>query len=262
MTRPHVAFFLALAFLSTSAFGAAVTVDTQSRSIRVAIPSIDGVTPDLDETVTAPDANPFNETLDRTLSQLEQTNHALASQTSSWSESADNIFTVLALGETRYNATGVEGIVLAESNFSVTFTLAEERDYAISGTASFPDTGAGASDFAVTLTGPGGTIHSFTKADFNPNLNDGTQITPTFDESGTLAAGQYTLAADSGVSGGTNLNEILANFDVTFTASAGGEPPPPPPPPNAIPLPAAVWPGIIMLSGLGAAAMRKRMSVA
>ena len=256
MTRPHAAFLLGLAFLCTSAFGAAVTVDTQNRSVHVAIPSIDGVTPDVDETVTAPDASPFNQTLDRTLTQFEQTNHALASQTSSFSEPAD-IFTVLALGETRSSATGVEGIVLAESNFSVTFTLAESRDYSISGTASFPDTGAGASDFSVTLTGPGGTIQSFTKADFNPNLNDGTQINPTFDESGTLAAGQYTLAADSGVSGGTNVNEILASYDVTFTASAGE-----PPPPGVIPLPAGVYPGMIMLGALGVAAMRKRMALA
>lgn len=254
MHRP-TAFLLGLCLAAAPALGAAVTVTSQSRSVHVAIPGL-GDAPAVDETVTAPDNGPFNETLERSVIGPDIINTATASQTSSFGE-LDDVFTATAQGSTSYTAAGTPGIVFSESQFSITFTLAEERAYTIQGGASFPDTGSGASDFAVTLTGPGGTVQSFTKADFNPGLNDGTQINPTFNESGTLAAGEYTLAADSGVSGGTNLNEILASFDVTFTATLdGGEPPPPPP--GVIPLPAAAWPGVMMLGGLGAAAWKKR----
>ena len=262
MTRRNAAFLtgVAVSAAAGTAFGAAVTVNSQNRSVHVAIPSIVTEEPAIDETVTAPDNNPFDQTLDRSLIQLEQNNRAVASQNSSFGETGD-IFSVLALGQAQYSATGVEGIVLSESTFELSFTLAEERSYTLSGSMSFPDTGSGASDTGVVLEGPGGTaVHSFTKADFNPGLNDGTQINPTFNESGTLAAGDYMLRAASGVSGGTNLTEILANFNVNFTAALDGEPPPPPPPPppGVIPLPAAFWPGAMMLGGLGAAALRKR----
>lgn len=257
MSYRPLPFLVALGLAAAPAFGAAVNVTDQTRSIRVAIPSIVESEPAVDETVTAPDNNPFNETLDRTLNQLGETNTALASQNSSFGELGD-VFTATAQGTTSYSASGLPGIVFSESSFSITFTLAEERDYTINGGASFPDTGSGASDFAVTLTGPGGTIHSFTKADYNPNNGDGEQVNATFDESGTLAAGEYTLFADSGVSGGTNLTEILANYNVTFTATLAGEPPPPPPPGGQIPLPAAAWPGAMMLGGMGVAALKKR----
>jgi hypothetical protein len=251
-----IALGLCLAIAAAPALGAAVNVTSQTRSVHVAIPSITA-DPAIDETVTAPDNNTFDETLDRTLNQLDQINTALASQLSTFGE-LDNVFTATAEGTTSYSATGLEGIVFSESQFSITFTLAEERAYSISGTGSFPDTGSGASDFAVTLTGPGGTIDSFTKADFDPGNLDGAQINPTFGNTGTLAAGEYTLAADSGVSGGTNATEILAGFGVTFTATLEGEPPPPPPPGGVIPLPAAVWPGVMMLGAMGMA-MKKRI---
>ena len=105
------------------------------------------------------------------------------------------------------------------------------------------------------LTGPGGTVQSFSKADFNPNNNDGAVINSPFNESGTLAAGDYTLSAVSGVSGGTNSTEIASGFDLTFTATAAGEPPPPP---AAIPLPPGVAPGLALLAGLALYAEGKR----
>jgi hypothetical protein len=253
MAHRPTAFLLGLCFAAAPAFGAAVTVTNQSRSVHVAIPALDGA--GVDETITAPDNGTFDQTLERSVTGADVINTATATQLSSFGELGD-VFTATASGTTRYSAGGTPGIVLSESQFSVTFTLAEERAYTIQGGASFPDTGAGASDFAVTLTGPGGTVHSFTKADFNPGLNDGTQINPTFNESGTLAAGAYTLAADSGVSGGTNLDEILASFDVTFTATLEGGTEPPPG--GVIPLPAAAWPGFMMLGGFGVAAWKKR----
>jgi len=79
----------------------------------------------------------------------------------------------------------------------------------------------------VQLSGPGGTIESFTKADFDPANNDGATVPATFSHNGTLAAGSYTLTALSGVSGGTNTTEILASYGLDFPASAVGEPPPP-----------------------------------
>jgi hypothetical protein len=258
MTHRHTAFLLGLCLSVAPAFGAAVTVTNQNRSVHVAIPGL-GDIPAVDETIAAPDNGTFDETLERQVIGPDIINTATASQLSSFGE-LDDVFTATAQGSTSYTAAGTPGIVFSESQFSLTFTLAEERAYTIQGGASFPDTGSGASDFAVTLTGPGGTVHSFTKADFNPGLNDGAQINPTFNESGTLAAGEYTLAADSGVSGGTNLNEILASFDVTFTATLddGTEPPPP----GVIPLPAAAWPGFMMLSGLGVAAWKRRRHTA
>jgi len=233
-----------------AAFAAAVTIDSQTRSVHVAIPSIvEGEAP-IDETTTAPDNNPFTATLDRTLSQLEQTNHALASQDSSFGDTSDTVFTAHATGETRYSATGVTGIVASDSNFALSFTLPEDRDYSISGNGSFVDTTAGASNFSVQLSGPGGTIESFTKADFDPANNDGATVPATFSHTGTLAAGSYTLTALSGVSGGTNTTEILATYGVDFTATASGGPPPPPP--AGIPLPAGAGPGLVLLAALGA----------
>ena len=235
--------------------GAAVNVTSQNRSVHVTIPSLTA-DPGIEQTITAPDNNTFNETIDESLNQLDQSNQALAAQDSSFGELA-NVFTATASGETSYKASGIEGIVSADSNFEIHFTLAEARDYTINGQASFPDTTSGASNFAVTLTGPGGTVDSFTKADFNPNNNDGAQIDPTFDNSGTLEAGDYILTALSGVSGGTNQNTIRAAFNFTFTATAtdggggggGGG--------SQIPLPAAVWPGAMML-GAGALAWKRR----
>jgi hypothetical protein len=214
----------------------------------VAIPSITEGEAPIDETTTAPDNNPFTASLDRTLNQQDQTNHALASQTSSFENTTDDLFTVAATGETRYSATGLSGIVFAESHFEVQFTLAEQRNYSLSGSGSFVDTSGGASAFLVTLTGPGGSVASFTKADFNPGNDDGATVSPPFSTSGTLDAGTYTLIAQSGVSGGTNLNEIVASYDIDFTASAEVTPPPPP----GIPLPAGVGPGMAVLAAMGA----------
>jgi len=118
-----------------AASAAAVTIDSQTRSVHVAIPSITEGEAPIAETMTAPDNNPFTATLDRTLSQQDQTNHALASQDSNFGETS--LFTAHANGETRYSATGIEGIVAADSNFALSFTLAEQRDYIISGTGSF-----------------------------------------------------------------------------------------------------------------------------
>ena len=240
------------AIVAPYAWGDPVVVGSQNRTVHVAIPSIVDGEPAIDETLTAPDNNPFNQTLDRTLNQSGQTNHAFASQDSSFGE-ASNTFTAHATGNTNYTATGLPGIVFSESNFSVTFTLAEARDYSLSGSGFFPDTGSGASNWAVTLTGPGGTVESFTKADFNPGLNDGAVVNSAFSATGSLAAGDYTLTGLSGVSGGTNLTEIASGFDLTFTATAAGGPPPTP-----IPLPPGVFPGAVMLLGLAGAALVKR----
>jgi len=224
-----------------------VALIDQDRSVRVTIPSIVESEPNVDETLTAPDHAPFNVTLDRTLSQLEQTNHAFASQDSSYGNVGD-VFSVVAQGESQYSATGVPGIVFAESDFSLQFQLDEPRDYTINGTGSFVDTGSGASNFAVTLTGPGGTVASFTKADFDPGNLDGAVVNPVFDTGGTLDAGLYTLFATSGVSGGTNLSGIESSFGFTFIATAD---------PVIIPLPAAAGPGALALGILGLASARR-----
>src|SRR4051812_44326285 len=95
---------------ASSQVGAApVAIDSQARSIHVAIPSIDAMVPDVDETVSAPGNNAFNQTLDRTLNQMGETNHALASQNSSFGNAA-NVFSASGSGETRYSATGLPGI--------------------------------------------------------------------------------------------------------------------------------------------------------
>lgn len=245
-----LASFVALAFFVTSALAGPVVVGSQTRSVHVAIPSIVGGEPAINETVTAPDNNPFNQTLDRTLNQLEEVNHALASQNSSFGEAGD-VFTATSNGQTRYSATGVSGIVFAEQEFILQFTLDDTRDYTINGSGSFVDTSGGASNFSVTLVGPGGTVASFTKADFDPGLNDGTLVTPNFGTSGTLTPGAYTLTALSGVSGGTNSNEIAASSVISFSASAQGG--------SVIPLPAGVWPGLVLLSSLELLAARKRL---
>jgi hypothetical protein len=244
--------FAALALFATPALAGPVVVDSQTRSVHVAIPSIVDGEPSIDEAVTAPDNNPFNQTLDRTLSQLEETNHALASQNSSFGEAA-NVFTATSDGQTNYSATGITGIVFSEQEFILQFTLDDTRDYSLDGSGSFVDTSGGASNFAVTLVGPGGTVASFTKADFDPGLNDGTLVTPNFATSGTLTPGAYTLTALSGVSGGTNSNEIQASSVVNFTATAQGGG-------AVIPLPVGVAPGMVMLSSLGLIAARRRFA--
>src|SRR5687767_225002 len=96
-----LASFVALALFAAGALAGPVVVDSQTRSVHVAIPSIVGGEPAINETVTAPDNNPFNPTLDRTLNQLEEVNHALASQNSSFGEAA-NVFTATSNGQTRY----------------------------------------------------------------------------------------------------------------------------------------------------------------
>ncbi|HYO09635.1 MAG TPA: hypothetical protein VER17_11745 [Tepidisphaeraceae bacterium] len=243
---------LALFAAALPAGAAPVLINAQDRSVHVVIPSIVDGEPAINETLTAPDNGPFNQTLDRTLNQSEQTNTALATQDSIFGETGD-VFTANATGTTSYSATGLSGIVLSESDFSVTFTLAEARDYTLSGSGVFPDTGSGASNWSVTLTGPGGEVESFSKADFNPGNNDGAVVTSPFDSTGTLEAGQYTLTALSGVSGGTNSTQIASGFDVAFTATAVGGPPPTP-----IPLPPGVAPGAVMLLGMAAAYWAKQ----
>jgi hypothetical protein len=235
-----------------------VNVTSQQRFVDVRIPSLEEG-PGIDEFVAAPDNAPFDQTLDHTLNELAQTNSALASQVSSFGEVGD-VFTATAQGTTSYSATSMIDVpgagMDADSSFAVTFTLAEARDYTINGSASFPDTTSGSSNFRVALLGPGGIgIASFTKSDFDPALNDGTQINPTFGNSGTLPAGEYMLFAESGVGGGTNPTGILASYSMTFTATLDGTEPPPP---GVIPLPAAAWPGVMMLSGLGVAAWKRR----
>jgi hypothetical protein len=234
-----------------------VTVVSQNRSVHVAIPSIVEGEAAIDETLTAPDENPFVTSLDRSLNQAGQTNSASASQDSNFGNVSDSNFNVAASGDARYSATGLDGIVFADSNFELQFQLDESRDYTINGSGSFPDTGSGASDFSVTLTGPGGTVATFTKADFDPGNVDGAQINPTFNTSGTLAAGLYTLAADAAVSGGTNTNEIASSFAFTFAASADAVNPPQPPVP--IPLPAGFGPGAAMLAGIAVLTARKHL---
>src|SRR5687768_14922250 len=103
MTHRLAATVLSLSLATAApAFGAAVNVTNQTRSVHVAIPSIVAEEPAVDETVTAPDDNTFDETLDRTLNQLDQTNTALASQLSSFGE-LDNVFTATAQGTTSYS---------------------------------------------------------------------------------------------------------------------------------------------------------------
>ena len=234
--------------LTEPAVGAPVAIVSQDRSVHVAIPSIVDAEPDVNETVAAPDNDVFNATLDRTLNQMGETNFAFAQQNSAFGN-VGNVFSVTGSGLARYSATGVSGIVFAESSFEVVFTLAESRAYTIGGTGSFPDTGSGASNFNLILTGPGGTVASFAKSDFNPNNNDGAFInTPPFGTTGTLAAGQYTLSAVAGVSGGPNAVPIMADVDFEFTATAEGDDGGG----NPIALPAAVWPAGTLLLGLAA----------
>jgi len=237
-----------------------VVVGSQTRSVHVAIPAVgEGGAAAIDETLTAPDNNAFTQTLDRTQDVgAGVTNSAFASQDSSFGNGSGanaNTFTARATGNTSYVAGGTPGIVMSDSNFAITFSLAESRDYSVSGTGFAPDTSSGASNWSVILSGPGGTVQSFTKADFNPNNNDGAVITSPFSATGTLDAGDYTLSALSGVSGGTNATEIAAGFDLTFTATAAGGPPPPP---TAIPLPPGVVPGLAMLAGLALVGQAKR----
>jgi hypothetical protein len=244
-----------IAAAASKVAAAPVAINSQDRSIHVSIPSIDAMVPDVDETVSAPDNNAFNQTLDRTLNQMGETNHAFSSQNSSF-DNAANVFSASGASETRYSATGLPGIVFAESMFEVQFTLAESRAYSITGSGSFVDTSGGASNFNVILTGPGGTIESFSKADFDPANGDGAVVTPNFSGAGTLAPGAYTLSAVSGVSGGTNSNGIQASFDFDFNATAagggdGGG--------NPIPLPIAAGPAGLLLLGIIARSAHVRL---
>jgi hypothetical protein len=257
LVRSALVCLSALGLSASAASAAPVVIDSQDRSIHVAIPSIDAMVPDVDETVSAPDNNTFNQTLDRTLNQMGETNHALAAQNSTFGNSG-NDFTISAQGQARYSATGLPGIVFADSNFSVQFTLSESRIYGISGNGSFVDTSGGASNFSIILSGPGGEIESFSKADFDPANNDGAVVVPDFvGAGGTLAPGTYTLSAVAAVSGGPNSNEIQASFGLAFLTSApgdgdggGGG--------NPIPLPPAVWPAGALLLGIVARAGTRR----
>jgi hypothetical protein len=261
------ALFGSLALMVVTAGPAAagpVVVNDEAIIIRVQIPSIVEGEAGIDESQSTA-TSPFNATLDRTLSQSDQTNHAFASEDSSFGNAGDT-FTASATGATRYSATGVTGIVQSDSQFSLQFVvLNDARTFHVSGSGMFPDTSAGASDFQVSLihneaAGPGDTVFSFTKADFNPANEDGAMITAPFDLSGTLSPGGYQLDARSVVSGGTNINEVAASYQMTFTSTAqdntnggGGTP---------IPLPAGVAPGSLLLAALAARSLRKRRRAA
>jgi hypothetical protein len=105
-----------------------------------------------------------------------------------------------------------------------------------------------AHNFDVALAGPGGTVESFDKSNFEGN-DDGAIITPLFSHPGTLAPGLYTLSGASGARGRINPDEIQASYLIDFTASNA-----------AIPLPAAAMPATILLAGLGAVVARHRWS--
>jgi hypothetical protein len=146
------------------------------------------------------------------------------------------------------------GIVFAESDFELQFTLAEARPYTLNGSSSFVDTSGGASVFSVMLQGPGGEVFSFAKSDFDPANGDGAVVTPNFSTSGNLTPGAYTLTARSGVSGGTNITGVEASFDFDFSANAedggsGG---------NPIPLPPALGPSAILLGAVVIASAHAR----
>src|SRR5688572_5606068 len=98
MSIRSLAASMAVLSIVSPLFAGPVNVTNQVRSVHVAIPSIVDGEPAIDETTTAPDFNAFNATLDRTLNQLEETNHALASQTSSFGEAA-NVFSANASGD-------------------------------------------------------------------------------------------------------------------------------------------------------------------
>jgi hypothetical protein len=239
------------------AWAGPVVINSQARSVHVAVPSIDPMVPDVDETITAPDNAPFLPVLNRTLNQMGQSNRASAIQDSEFANAA-NVFSVRALGEARYDATGVSGIVFADVNFQVVFTLDTPRTYTLSGGSSFVDTTAGATNFNVILTGPGGGgggggVFSFAKSDFDPMNNDRAILTPALAASGTLAPGTYTLSAVAGTSGGPNEPELQATFDFTFDATqsndGGGG--------NSIPLPAAFGPAATLLFGLMGFSLRR-----
>ena len=57
-----------------------------------------------------------------------------------------------------------------------------------------------------------------------------------------------------------NTNESHFRIDTSIVLGGGVSPPPPPPPPGAIPLPAGVWAGLVMLGGTGALSKMRRGS--
>jgi hypothetical protein len=248
-------------FCPAVSVGAPVAIVSQDRLVHMRIPSIDPLVPGIDEFARAPDDNPFDAALDRTLSQMGETNSAFASQNSSFGN-AGNVFSASGTGRARYTATGLGGSVenvSAGSEFEVVFTLAESRLYSLSGSASFVDlmedeSTRPQSNFAAILFREEGNlfIESFDSGTFSPGNQDGAVITSTFSGSGTLPAGTYKLHVGVLTDGGPPTNENVASFEFDFTATAPGDDGGG----NPIPLPAAVWPAGALLLGVIARSAR------
>ena len=109
-----------------AAFGAAVNVTSQNRSVHVAIPSIVAEEPAIDETITAPTTTPSTRrSTARSTSSSRSTPRWPARLRRSASSPTSSPRRRRARRATA--RPGCDGIVSSESQFSITFTLAEER---------------------------------------------------------------------------------------------------------------------------------------
>jgi hypothetical protein len=109
------------------------------------------------------------------------------------------------------NAPGSAASWDARSKLTVAFELLRQADYTLDGTLDIPEVG----HVNLVLEGPGGPLHEFF-------VFGGQTIV---DESGTLAAGPYTLhvLADASSGGwGPIQFETFASYDVTLDFGSGG----------------------------------------
>jgi hypothetical protein len=243
----------ALGMAAAVASAAPVAINSQARSVHIFIPSVDPLAADIDETDSATEDGFFSATLSRTLEQMGQSGSAFALHDSGF-DNAGDVFSATGEGRVSCSATSLERIASAASAFELTFTLAEPRSYTLTGMGFFDDATKASSTFNVTLTGPGGTVASFAKLDFNPGPDD-TVITPPFGASGMLPAGQYTLSAATSASGAGNAIPSFGEFSFGFEATAAGDSGG-----NPIPLPAAAGPAAVLLAGILARSARARLA--
>ncbi len=142
----------------------------------------------------------------------------------------------------------LESIDLAASSF-LNFTTDVETD--LGGGTGAPTVTRSADGATLTATqdqglaGGGGTFAIFTDAESHDangafGIEAGAEFT-TYDATGTLI-------------GATGVVSDAFTLDAIFQPAAQVEPPPP----GVIPLPAAAWPGVMMLGAMGVAGLKKR----